>query len=429
MKAQGNIPVIAGLSSGFLKNAARYTAREGLSHGAFYCVKFPFRSVYITTDPEVIHHVFIANDKKYRKSKVYWQQLRKIIGDSIGTLEGDDWLNLRNVEHTFYKPSAVQQYLPLLEDIIAKHIISWKGAPETLKEFDITAHTARISVEIILKLIFGIKKEEDLDMIIKALGSGEDIIAWRSKYPWRPFIGWLTGHNYPLRKNIAAFDKLIRENFDKSAINSMTRELYDFLPAAFRHTGKLRRIRNEMIVHLGAGTETTAVSISWIFYLLARHPHILQLTEDEILKGSSSAYCEQVIAEALRLYPSSHALVRDCTEEDKIQGITINKGAIMYASVYGLHRDARIWSEPDVFDPERFNSKMKAGIQPYNYLPFGAGKHTCIGRYLAKPIILQTMIEIIKNFRIHPYTGPEIMPLSLATLKPSEKILLKMSKR
>lgn len=405
--------------------------------GDFYKLTIPFHTIYVTTSPEVIQQAFVVKAENYRKSKIYWQQLKAITGDSIGTLEGKEWSELRTFENQFYKPTYVQEYLQSIVSIIEKHIRHWKEKVPVNKEYNISALLSQLNIEIILKTVFGLEGDENLAVLANAIADGENIIAWRSKFPWRPYSGWITGENYRTKKDLKVFDDFVEKNLPTASPDFLAKKLYYSLPDSFSEAAKLKRVRNELIVHLGAGTETAAVSLSWTLYLLTKHPEILEKVEREVGKVEESTdifltikklpYLKQVIEESLRLYPPSHAIVRDCKEEYYIKGHKISMGETLYASVYGLHRNPGLWDEPEKFNPDRFTEENKKHIPDYAYIPFGVGKHTCIGRYLAMPILMISLLKIIKNFKIENKGHELLMPLSLSTLKPDKEVKLNLS--
>ena len=200
----------------------------------------------------------------------------------------------------------------------------------------------------------------------------------------------------------------------------------------------LKDIRNELIVHLGASTETAAVAEGWTLYLLDQNPKYLSEIKkeiDSVTNGNDvnvSDYPQLVktkraIQEAMRLFPPSHAIIRDAQSSDIINNIKIAKGSTLFISAYGLHRNPRIWKNPTQFIPERFADETK--ISKYSYIPFGAGRHTCIGRYLGLPQIVLSVATFLQRFDYELETKGKVLPLSLSTLKPNQPLKFKLKTR
>jgi cytochrome P450 len=125
----------------------------------------------------------------------------------------------------------------------------------------------------------------------------------------------------------------------------------------------------------------------------------------------------------MRLYPAAHSIGRSTTADEVLQGYRIPAGSAIVLSPWAVHRSPKIWSDPDTFDPRRFD--VPAGQFPgghkYAWFPFGAGPHACIGMQLAMleaPIVLAT---ILQNYRLS--TTVQSIPLQAAvTLRPAQPL-------
>src|SRR5262249_47006325 len=147
-------------------------------------------------------------------------------------------------------------------------------------------------------------------------------------------------------------------------------------------------LRDELVTMILAGHETTATLLSWIFYLLAKHPEIERRVREEaqrvlgarqpVLEDLKALeYTRLVIDEALRLYPPAWIMERQAIAPDTLGGYPIEPGTIIGLCPYVLHRHPDHWDDPDRFDPERFRPERANGRAKYAYLPFGAGARTC----------------------------------------------------
>lgn len=99
-------------------------------------------------------------------------------------------------------------------------------------------------------------------------------------------------------------------------------------------------------------------------------------------------YFYRFVSETLRKYPPVTVLNRICTNETTMEGtkFVIPKGIAVTIPVFGIHRDANIYPNPDKFDPERFSEENIKTRHPYAYLPFGEGPRICIGKYIFQSI-------------------------------------------
>ncbi|KZX78823.1 hypothetical protein A3715_01470 [Oleiphilus sp. HI0009] len=167
-------------------------------------------------------------------------------------------------------------------------------------------------------------------------------------------------------------------------------------------------LMEELITLLSAGHETTSNTMTWVFYLIASHPHIQQKSFDEIdqVVGKRElnfdhlaelSYTEQVVKEAMRMYPAAWVLnTRQANKDIEINGVFFPKDKHVMVSPYINHYNPKYFPDPDVFDPERFSPENEAKIPRYAYMPFGGGNRVCIGNSFAmmeNKIILAVFVQ------------------------------------
>ncbi|XP_040830886.1 cytochrome P450 3A6-like isoform X1 [Ochotona curzoniae] len=199
----------------------------------------------------------------------------------------------------------------------------------------------------------------------------------------------------------------------------------------------------QSIIFLSAGYETTSNALSFIMYLLATHSDVQQKLQQEVDSAFSNKafvtydvimqmeYLDMVVNETLRLYPIASRFERVCKKDFEINGVFIPKGTVVVIPVYALHYDPKLWPEPYEFHPERFNKKNKGNINPYIYLPFGAGPRNCIGMRFALMNMKLALVRLMQNFSFKPCKETQI-PLKLAPqalLQPEKPIMLKVVSR
>ncbi|XP_061575638.1 cytochrome P450 3A30-like [Cololabis saira] len=202
-------------------------------------------------------------------------------------------------------------------------------------------------------------------------------------------------------------------------------------------------IISQVTMLLFAGYETSATTLVFLAYNLARNPEVMKRLQKEIdstfpNKGPVQydslmhmEYLDSVINECLRLYPPAARLDRIAKETVKINGITIPKDMIVMIPIYALHHDPELWPEPEEFKPERFSKENKQHIQPYTYLPFGVGPRNCLGMRLALVVIKLALVEVLQEYSFLACDETEI-PLTmdpLGLVGPLRPIKLKLVAR
>ena len=140
-------------------------------------------------------------------------------------------------------------------------------------------------------------------------------------------------------------------------------------------------------------------------------------------------YTRMVVEETLRLYPPVWAFPRDAIAADEIGGFRVPKGSMVLSSQYITHRHPEFWDRPEAFEPERFAPERANGRPRYAYYPFGAGPRTCIGSHFALLEAQLILASVAQCYRLVPVPGRSYQPVSLATLRPHENILMTLTAR
>ncbi|XP_048006886.1 cytochrome P450 6B5-like [Leguminivora glycinivorella] len=176
-------------------------------------------------------------------------------------------------------------------------------------------------------------------------------------------------------------------------------------------------IAAQAFVFYGAGYETSATTLGFMFMQLALNPEIQEKVVaeiEEVLKRYNDkityealqemSYLERVFDETLRMYPVVDPLFRKVGADYKIPetDVELKKGQTVLVSASGIHHDAKYWPNPSKFDPDRFTSENSAGRHPAVYLPFGIGRRQCIGMRFAKVQSRVCAARLLRRFRLEP---------------------------
>ena len=189
------------------------------------------------------------------------------------------------------------------------------------------------------------------------------------------------------------------------------------------------QLRDEVMTLLAAGHETTAVALTWTWYLLSRHPEIesrLHREVDRVLgEGGATfadleslTYTRMVIEEAMRLFPPGFALNRVPLSDDEVGDHRIRAGSLVTISPYVTHRNPRLWTDPLRFDPERFAPNRVAERHRFAYFPFGGGPRICIGNGFAMMEARLILATIARAYRLRVVPGHRVEAQGRITLRP-----------
>jgi cytochrome P450 len=241
-----------------------------------------------------------------------------------------------------------------------------------------------------------------------------------------------TARNRALNRAVRELDHLVDEVIERRLAKNSGDNIGDLLEMLLEAYGtdplKCAELRDNLRMMLGAATETTAVALSWAWYLLAKNPEAEQTLCREVdsVLGTRRptlddlarlAYTRMVVNETLRLYPPAPAMSRMPIADDEVCGFKIRAGAPVFMSQWVTHRSPHYWEEPEKFDPQRFAPERSQGRHDYAYYPFGGGPRMCIGDRFSLMEQMLALAMTAQRFRAR--IDDEVVPKPVLTLRPA----------
>ena len=189
-----------------------------------------------------------------------------------------------------------------------------------------------------------------------------------------------------------------------------------------------------------AGHDTTALTLTYTWYLLSEHPEAERRVHEELddvvgddrpamehVRGLD--YTERVIQEAMRLYPPVYSLFRTATERFEVDGYTVPPGSTVMLPQWAVHRSARHWEEPDRFDPDRWTRERSEGRHRFAYFPFGGGPRHCIGKHLAMLEAQLIVATVASRYRLEFLGESPLELLPSLTAHPRQEMAMRVERR
>jgi cytochrome P450 len=252
--------------------------------------------------------------------------------------------------------------------------------------------------------------------------------------PWFVVSGELRRHN----EMRARADAILLDYIRRRRREALGHDLLQILMDARYSDGEGMSdelVTSESMQLLVAGHETSSNALSWLLYLLSSRPDCVERLREEfdsVLAGEPMTYSHvpklefatQVVQEGLRLYPPFWMVDRMALSDDRAGDLDIPRGSTVVVFIYGVHHSPRHWSNPELFDPERFSKANEKLHTPCVWLPFGAGPRGCIGGNYAMLQIFLILSALLRKYEFQLLPGQVIEARPMVILRPRDGILM-----
>ncbi|WP_129113861.1 cytochrome P450 [Halegenticoccus tardaugens] len=393
--------------------------------------------LYLIANPADIQRVLATEAAHYRKP-TFQDSLNEVLGDGLLLNEGNDlWERQRRRAQPAFQiqrvlhPEATAALTRYTKELLAE----WRPG-ETI---DIHSEMLTLTLKAIGKLMFDVEFENaEIQRIRKNLEPlGQEfepnflqalLPDWAPTPPNPRFQAGLEG----LRQDMLDLVDQRLETTNPTA--NETEEPADFLTVmlrAFQREADVDEdlLRDELITILLAGQDTTALALTYTLTLLAEHPEIEVRLHEELVSTLGEgpimpetlfelSSLDRIIKESLRMYPPVHAMAREPRLDVRLGGYRIPKGAGVLLSQWVTHRDPRWYTEPETFDPDRWQTERRATRPGYAYFPFGGGPRVCIGKTIAVIEIKLILATILRQYRFERASDEPIELEPVVTMQP-----------
>jgi cytochrome P450 len=387
--------------------------------------------IYLLNHPDAIEQVLRRDHRLFRKDKGT-RMLSSFLGEGLLTSEGETWRRQRRLAQPAFLLDQVQKYAAVMVACTERALADWRPGQTR----DVHADLMRLALDIVGETLFGARVAASADRVAWALGVIMEHFA--SPAGLFPLLGRLpTPANRRYRRAVKELDAVMYEMITRRrADGPQGDDLLARLLTARDEDGRGmtdRQLRDELVTLFLAGHETTALALSFTFYLLARHPDAearLAAELDEVLAGrpptgadvARLCYTEWVVKEAMRLYPPAPAIGREALADCEVAGYPVRKGTQISLVQWVVHRDPRWYDDPEAFQPDRWDNDLARRLPRCAYFPFGDGPRICIGNQFAMIEAVLVLATVAQRYRLELVSDKPLELLPSITLRPKHGI-------
>ena len=396
----------------------------------------------LSADPAFIKHVLRDNQANYHKSDIQVKRMGEFQGQGLLNSHGDHWLRQRRFLSMGFTRSRLKELWPLQCEVL-KHFMASFAVEAEKKPLDIRQQMVKFTLRTVGKSLFGHSMQNaELNRLGDAISKVQAFIVRQIVQPYK--IPWfrISGQTRQFQNIRREADQIVRDyvQLRRQRGDAELDLLQQIIETPHRDSGDYlddEQAVVELLQLLVAGNETSSNTLSWTFYLLAKHPEHLVVMREEIEASCNAGevtyeklhglnYALAVLNEAMRLYPPFWMIDRVALQADEIGGVAVAAGTTVIPYIYGVHRNADIWKNPDQFDPTRFMGKNRR--HPFAHIPFGGGPRVCIGQHMAIMQMLLVIVAIVRKYNFELDPDREIGMRALMILRPDSPINMKFSR-
>jgi len=420
----------------FSRDVLRYYDEWSREYGDIVALQLGAWPAVLLNNSDYAEYVLVRNHRNFIKFPLFFRHVRAIFGQGLLTSEGDFWHRQRRLAAPAFHAQRVAGYGDAMVQDTERMLAGWQ--PSELR--DVHADMMGLTLRIAAKTLFNTEVDEDVADIGQTFNTLAEEIAVRVRRPFLipDFIP--TPSNVRYVRGVRRVDQLVTTIIkERQAQGGDRGDLLSMLMLARDDEGQPmteRQLRDEVITLLLAGHETTALALSWTWYLLSQHRDVdakLAAELREVLGGRAPAvsdlprlrYTEQVVTEAMRLYPPAWGFGREALADCEIGGYAIRAGTTVIISPWVSHRDPRYFEEPLRFRPERWANDFAAKLPRFAYIPFGGGPRICIGNRFAMMEAVLILATVAQRFRVEWQRDRPVVPLPSITLRPKNGVWVK----
>jgi cytochrome P450 len=372
-------------------------------------------------DPALIQAVLLDHADAFGRSELQQRGFRPTVGEGLLVAEGPEWRRQRRAAAPAFRHESLRRMVPAFA---AAAQASTERLCAASGPVDVEIEMRRATVQVVMDTLLASYDGAAPDFLAHTLFG--DIVVRPTALDLMGAPAWIPAPGRAVfRSRVKALRDQAREAVKRRRMSEL--ETGDLLGAmlAARDPESGRGLSDQelidnIVTFIGAGHETTAVTLTWTLYLIANAPVVQERLIEEARAvfggGPITAegldqlrFHEQVLNESLRLFTPGPLILRTATRDVDLGPVQVKKGTEVFCNLYVLHRAPRLWENPAAFDPDRFAPERSVGRHRFAFVPFGGGPHVCIGARFAMMEAKTFLATYVRAFEIVPASG--VLPL------------------
>lgn len=390
-------------------------------------VQFPIPkpATYLISSPEGAKEVLVNHHNETSKRTLQYSNLSLVTGEGLLTADTQAWRPRRRMLQPAFHKEMVALSAHHIDTGLAKLDAQWTELTSIGPAIvDIDHAMMSLALEITCGALFGIEVDDDVDEITSATLTALHGVVARARNPISAPLMFPTPANLTMKRAIRRLDKavdaiLISREQNKLPDHAPIRDMLDVLLDPDLETPLTKQqIRDEIATFIVAGHETVASALTWAWHLLVSNPDELQKLKKDPMRA------QLVFDESLRLYPPAWVITRRTISDIIIDDVRIPENSLVIVSPWLVHRNSKVWENPEVFMPDRFQN----GVPQLGYIPFGAGARLCIGKEMARLEGSRILAHIATTWSIEAVHNSSVPIDASVTLRPVAGMPVRISR-
>ena len=424
------------------------------AHGPVAHIRMAGEHVYIVSDPNLVTDVFLTHAREVMKGRGL-QAARPLLGNGLLTSEGEFHLRQRRLAAPGFHRQRIESYAEQMVTESVRHASGWRDG----EQVDMVTEMTSLTFAIVGRTLFGTDLTGDSKTFGDTLAELLSGFGQLSAIGNERIVRALPKGRYLLSR-VEDLDAVVQRIIDEhradvtagvernDLLSWMIQARDDEGAAAYGTSMSDDQLRDEVMTFVLAGHETTAMALSWAWWLLSTNPAVAERMHNELVEvlGASGAlraptysdlsalpYTHAVVAETIRLYPPAWVMGRRLLTDLRIGEWDVPSGSIVLGSPWILHRDPRFWDSATSMVPQRWLDaeghfdESAPGVPRGAWIPFGFGNRRCIGEQFAWTEAVLVLATLASHWRPELVPGTAVTTQAAVTLRPKNGLKMTLN--